>query len=494
MLQYQAWWWDMTKPDITKACMEWIADFRDAMRPRHTEGSFINFPDYDLVKPDVPDHRKKLLSYYYAGNLTDRSPSSTSTTRRTRSTSRWGFRRVEAGPTPYPSRGTSSRCDLGFSWISPDFPPVIRPARPSSSACESMLEVRVTHISLAMRYRVFILAAIAAALLLSHDVRAGLWNRAGRVRVDSVSSLPGGLGWLPELPDHPKNPATPAKVELGRQLFEDARLSGDESLSCASCHPREMGYADSMRFSEGAGGQPMPRHTPTLLNVAYYRYINWDGKFANVSELVLGVLANPRNMNMQDENVLIARLEAVPEYRAEFRDVFGGPPTRQRVALAIDAYVRRLTTPNSPFDVYAAGDPKALTDAQKRGLVLFVGKADCAMCHRGPNFADDQFHALGITGTDTGRFKVTGVEADRDAFKTPTLRNVGMTAPYMHDGSMSTLREVIDFYNAGGGGQRPKSPLLRKLDLTEREKADLEAFIESLTGTVEKMVTQTAVK
>ena len=345
-----------------------------------------------------------------------------------------------------------------------------------------------------MRLRVFVLAALAAALVSSHDVRAGLWKRAGRVRIDSVSSLPGGLGRLPALPDDPQNPITPAKVALGRQLFEDARLSGDESLSCASCHPREMAYADATPLSEGAGGQPMPRHTPTLLNSAYYRYINWDGKFANITQLVLGVLANPRNMNMQDESVLVARLESVPEYRAAFRDVFDGPPTKQRVALAIDAYVRRLTTPNSPFDRYAAGDPRALTDAQKRGLVLFVGKADCAMCHRGPNFADDQFHALGIAGADTGRFKVTGEDADRYAFKTPTLRNVAMTAPYMHDGSVSTLREVIDFYNAGGGGQRPKSPLLRKLDLTEREKSDLEAFLESLTGTVETMETQTAGK
>ncbi|MEA2463617.1 MAG: cytochrome c peroxidase [Acidobacteriota bacterium] len=227
-----------------------------------------------------------------------------------------------------------------------------------------------------MRFRVFVLAAIAAALLSSNDVRAGLWNRAGRVRIDSVSSLPGGLGRLPALPDDPENPITPAKFELGRQLFEDARLSGDESISCASCHPKEMGYADATPLSEGAGGELMPRHTPTLLNSAYYRYINWDGKFANMSQLVLGVLANPRNMNMQDESVLVARLESVPEYRAQFRDVFAGPPTKQRVAFAIDAYVRRLTTPNSPFDRYAGGDQRALTDAQKRGLVLFVGKAD----------------------------------------------------------------------------------------------------------------------
>jgi cytochrome c peroxidase len=255
-----------------------------------------------------------------------------------------------------------------------------------------------------------------------------------------------------------------------------------------------MGYAEAVAFSAGAEGKPMPRHTPTLLNAAYYRYINWDGKFATIPELILAVLANPRNMNMQDEDVLVARLESVPAYREQFRALFGGRPTKQRVALALDAYVRALTTPNSSFDRYAAGDKSALTEAQKRGLMLFTGKADCTMCHRGPTFTDDQFHALGIKGDDSGRYKITGVEADRNAFKTPTIRNVALTAPYMHDGSLSTLREVIDFYNAGGGDQQPKSVLLRRLNLTEQEKSDLVAFLESLTGTVERTGVHTAAK
>lgn len=335
-----------------------------------------------------------------------------------------------------------------------------------------------------MKQRVFLLVAIAAASLLSKDVRAGLWRRAGRVRVDSVSSLPGGLGRLPALPEDPENPITPAKFELGRQLFEDTRLSGDESLSCASCHPKELGYADGMPFSEGAEGKPMPRHTPTVLNAGYSRYINWDGKFANIRELVLGVMANPRNMNMQNEGILIARLESVPEYRAQFQDVFAGPPTRQRVALAIDAYVRGLTTPNSPFDRYAAGDPRALTEAQKRGLVLFVGKADCAMCHRGPTFADDQFHALGITGDDAGRFKVTGVEADRYTFKTPTLRNVELTAPYMHDGSIATLRDVVVHYSQLDEDRlhADGEQILKRLSLSAAEIDDLVEFLKTLSS------------
>ena len=345
-----------------------------------------------------------------------------------------------------------------------------------------------------MRSRIFVLAAIAAALLFANDVRAGRSRPRARHPIDAIRPLPGGLGVLPAPPEDPDNPSTPAKFELGRQLFEDTRLSGDQSLSCASCHPREMGYAEGVPFSEGAEGKPMPRHTPTLLNSVYYRYINWDGKFGNVPQLVLAVLANPRNMNMQDEGVLVARLESVPAYRAQFREVFGGPPTSQRVALAIDAYVRKLTTPNSPFDRYAAGDKKALSNAQKRGLELFVGKAECTMCHRGPNFEDDQFHALGVKGDDSGRFKITGVEADRNAFKTPTIRNVALTAPYMHDGSLSTLREVIDFYDASGGQQQPKSVLLRKLHLTEKEKSDLVAFLQSLTGRVKKMESRTAAK
>jgi len=341
-----------------------------------------------------------------------------------------------------------------------------------------------------MRFRIFIITAITAGLLMSGNGQAG-WRR---LSIDTVRPLPAGLGVLPIPPEDPQNPATPAKVELGKQLFEDARLSGDESLACASCHPREMAYTEAVPFSAGAEGKPMPRHTPTLLNSVYYRYVNWDGKFTTVPQLILAVLANPQNMNMQDESVLVSRLESEPVYRAQFREVFGGPPTKQRVALAIDAYVRKLTTPNSPFDHYAAGDTKALTDAQKRGLVLFLGKAECSMCHRGPNFEDDQFHSLGVKSEDTGRFKVTGVEADRNAFKTPTIRNAALTAPYMHDGSLATLRDVIDFYDAGGGDGSPKSTLLRKLNLTEREKSDLVAFLESLTGKVEKIGTKTAGK
>jgi cytochrome c peroxidase len=336
-----------------------------------------------------------------------------------------------------------------------------------------------------MQSRTFVFATIVALMFVSNDMSARHSRRPSTYAIDAIRPLPGGLGLLPPPPENRENPSTWQKIELGRRLFEDPRLSGDESLSCASCHPREMGYTEAVPFSLGSDGKPMPRHTPTLLNAAYSRSLTWDGKFANIVEVVFAVLANPRNMNMQDDAVLVARVESVPAYRALFREAFGAAPTRLRVAQALEVYVRSLTTGNSAFDRYVAGDKKALNAAQKRGLMLFVGRAGCAMCHRGPNFADDQFHALGVNGDDPGRFGVTGEEADRNGFKTPTLRNVAQTAPYMHDGSLSTLRGVIDFYDAGGG-ERPKSPLLHKLHLTKLEKSDLVAFLESLTGHVER--------
>ena len=326
-----------------------------------------------------------------------------------------------------------------------------------------------------LRPIVWMMIPLAAllAILLFNDSRPAL------------SPLPGDLRALPAPPLDPRNPVTPAKVELGKQLFNDVRLSGDQSLSCASCHPREMAYTETVPFSAGAHGQPMGRNTPTLLNVAYYRHINWDGKFASIAQLIPAVMVNPRVMNLQDESVLVARLESVPAYRTSFRAVFGGPPTRERVVLAIDAYIRRLTTPNSPFDRYAAGDSTALTPAQQRGLALFAGKARCVLCHHGPNFEDDSFHSLGLATDDPGRFNITARESDRNAFKTPTIRNTTRTAPYMHDGSLATLRDVVDFFDAGGGAQQPKAIVLRPLHLTEAEKGDLVAFLETTTGRVE---------
>jgi len=326
----------------------------------------------------------------------------------------------------------------------------------------------------------FVGAVIALALSQSYDLRA----RPAPVRypIDALRELPADLGALTPPAEDPENPITPAKVALGRRLFQETRLSGEGRVSCATCHVPEKAFTDGMRFSLAPNGKPMRRHTPTVLNVAYSSFLNWDGKFTTLRQHAVATIANPVNMNLPDESVLVARLDAEPGYGTMFGAAFGGGPTKARVGQAIEAYERSLTTPNSPFDRYAQGDKGALTGAQKRGLTLFTGKANCTECHYGPTFTDDAFHSLGIEGKDPGRFAITGLDVDFAAFKTPTLRNVSRTAPYMHNGSLATLRDVVDFYDAGGGLSEPKTPLLPKLHLTPSEKRDLVAFLESLTG------------
>jgi cytochrome c peroxidase len=328
-----------------------------------------------------------------------------------------------------------------------------------------------------MSARLFVFILLITALV----VNAG----TPKFAIDEATRLPGGIGALTAPPpEDPDNPSTPEKVELGRLLFFDKRLSGNQQSSCGTCHIPEKGFADGEKTSIGGAGKRMPRHTPTILNASYNAFQSWDGKFRKAEDHVTSAMNNPINMNLPDEAELISRLEAVPQYRTMFREVFDGqPPTRALTARAIGAYMRTLTTGNSPFDHYARGDKSALTDAQKRGLTIYVGKGRCSACHLGPNFTDNKFHALGLPGEDVGRFKWTNDEKDRASFKTPTLRNVAITAPYMHDGSVATLADVIELYNRGGGEREPKSELLGKLGLTDAEKRDLIAFLESLTGT-----------
>jgi cytochrome c peroxidase len=191
-------------------------------------------------------------------------------------------------------------------------------------------------------------------------------------------------------------------------------------------------------------------------------------------------------MNMIDEKELASRLNRVPRYRQLFASEFGAGPSFANVAEAISSYERTLTTGNSRFDRYARGDKSALTDAEKRGLLLFLGKAACSQCHLGPNFTDDKYYNIGLAShggqPDLGRFEVTKDPADRGGFRTPSLRNVALTAPYMHDGSMASLRDVVDFYDKGGDAAANKSERMFALQLTEPEKADLIAFLRSLSG------------
>jgi cytochrome c peroxidase len=307
--------------------------------------------------------------------------------------------------------------------------------------------------------------------------------------VDSMKVLPGGLAALPPILVPDDNAQTQAKTDLGRHLFFDTRMSGDFSSSCATCHNPSMAFTDRLPRSRGFGGKTLLRNSPTVLNAAYNSAQFWDGRAATLDEQCKGPLLSPQEMNMVDEKHLVDRLNAVPEYRRDFQTVFGTAPTLDNVAHAIAAFERTLVTPGSRFDRYALGDKTALTDQEKRGLVVFFGKGSCSECHKGSNFTDNKYHNLGakpVPGNpeDLGRFAITHNPEDRGAFKTPSLRNVALTAPYMHDGSVATLEDVVDFYDRGGDGAPNQSKLIFKLNLTAQEKQDLVAFLKTLTGTL----------
>jgi cytochrome c peroxidase len=307
--------------------------------------------------------------------------------------------------------------------------------------------------------------------------------------IDSMKVLPGGLTALPAVPVPEDNPQTQAKIELGKKLFFDTRLSLDRASSCGTCHSPERAFADGLPRAKGFQGTLLPRNSPTVLNAAYNTIQFWDGRAATLDEQCKGPLLAPAEMNMLDEEHLIERLNSIPGYRQDFQTVFNSSPSLDNIARAVASFERTLVTPGSRFDQYAMGDKAALTEQEKRGLIVFIGKGSCSECHNGPNFTDNKFHNLGVVPAhgspdDLGRYVVTKKEEDRKAFKTPTLRNVSLTPPYMHDGSVATLEEVIDLYDRGGGDVPNKSKLVYPLNLTNAEKADLVAFLKALNGNV----------
>ena len=305
--------------------------------------------------------------------------------------------------------------------------------------------------------------------------------------VDAMKVLPGGLAALPEVPVPADNPQSPAKIELGKRLFFDTRLSGDSSSSCSTCHSPDKGFTDWLPRSKGFKGVLLRRNSPTVLNAAFNTAQFWDGRAATLDEQCKGPLLSPDEMNMVDETHLIARLNAVPEYRRDFQTVFNAGPSLDNVARAVAAFERTLITPNARFDQYMQGNKKALTDQEKRGLVVFFGRGACSECHKGANFTDNLYHNLGTTAVkgnpeDLGRFEITKKEEDRGAFKTPTLRDVSLHPPYMHDGSLATLRDVVDHYNKGGARNPHLDPKIRQLHLTNDEINALVEFLEGLKG------------
>ncbi|GAB4368231.1 MAG: cytochrome c peroxidase [Deltaproteobacteria bacterium] len=337
----------------------------------------------------------------------------------------------------------------------------------------------------------------------------------------AVACLLGGLparaadlAPLPPPPAPADNPASAAKVALGKMLFFDRRLSGDGTMSCATCHDPESGYGDRLAVSLSYPTTKNWRNAPTLINVAYRTPLFWDGRAGSLEEQALFPVASAFEMN-QNIDFLEEELKEVPEYVEAFRAAFGGEITRERIAMALAAFQRTILSADTPLDRFLRGDRAALTSLQEEGRALFVGKAGCVRCHGGPLLSDGKFHNLGVPedpsmsadprvaatrrfvakvsgyagyrelSGDPGRFLVTGEPGDWKAFLTPPLRNVAVTGPYMHNGAFRTLSEVIEFYDRGGGDDPKKDGFLSPLGLSAGEKEALRAFLaEALSGTV----------
>lgn len=324
----------------------------------------------------------------------------------------------------------------------------------------------------------FVLAALSAAACMT----------AGSLRQDRTAGdtyavrVPLGLDLAAPVPDD--NPLTAAKVELGRQLFFDPILSSDGSRSCASCHQPGRYFADGRRVPVGIHDRRGSRNVPTLLNVAYGRSFFWDGRAATLEEQVLEPIQAPSELG-SDLSELVGRLEGRPDLRAAFRDAFRyGAVSPRNLARALASYLRTLRSGDAPIDRYLAGDTTALSTAARRGFRLFVGRANCGVCHLAPLFTDHRFHNTGVSwgSDDPGRAAVTGRDEDRGAFKTPGLRNVAHTAPYMHDGSLATLEKVIEHYDGGGTSNPYLDEEIEPLGLSDAEKRELIAFLRALTG------------
>lgn len=351
-------------------------------------------------------------------------------------------------------------------------------------------------------------ALVAVALLLAGALGPG------RVQGQAPTVRP--LGPLPPVPVPADNPMSPAKVELGKLLFWDDRLSGDVSSGCVVCHRPEDGWGDGGDLSRGYPGTSHWRNSQTILNAAYYGKLFWGGEVTSL-ETQAPAAATGNVAGNGDPVMMEERLRQIPEYVRRFKEVFGvDSPTIDTAWMAIAAFERTLVSKaeHVPFDRHARGDRSALSPEASRGFALFMGKGGCIQCHNGPLASDDSYHNLGVprnptfereplrqitlryqhvirgvpervyrtADTDLGLYYTTKRDEDRGKFRTPSLRELKYTAPYMHNGVFKTLDEVVEFYDRGGGDDPRKSPLMRALGLTAREKQDLVAFLLSLSS------------
>jgi cytochrome c peroxidase len=280
------------------------------------------------------------------------------------------------------------------------------------------------------------------------------------------------------------NPGTPEREALGRSLFFDPRLSGSDRISCASCHNPALSWGDGLPRAVGHTKKPLGRRTPTLLNLAWSDSMFWDGRAESLEEQALGPIQAAGEMNLSLDR-MVAKIGAIPGYQTLFARGYPGEPISETtVAKAIATFERQIVSDTAPFDRWQAGADSAMSPEARRGFELFNTKAACATCHSGWRFTDDSFHDIGVPGADRGRGTILpDIAAMQHAFKTPTLRNVASRAPYMHDGSIASLEDVVELYDQGGLARRASlSAEIRRLRLTPDEKQDVIAFLRALTS------------
>ncbi len=356
--------------------------------------------------------------------------------------------------------------------------------------------------------KIWFLVVMPCALVLF----LGQGNVASQAPGEYALPLPSGV-LAPIIPDD--NPLTAAKVALGQKLYFDPRLSADDTVSCATCHDPAKGFGDGNPVGVGIGGKTGARNSPTVLNAAFNDIQFWDGRAATLEEQAKGPMTNPVEMGMASHDAVVAKLQKTSEYPPLFKQAFGSDRiTIDNVVRAIASYERTVFSFSSPFDRFIASAKTAMSESAQRGWELFNGKARCNNCHGYvaslPAFTDNKFHNLGVAMhaanfaelarkaaqspesasalahtpgySELGRFLVTKEPKDIGAFKTPGLRHVALTAPYMHDGSQRTLEEVIDFYDKGGEDNPYLDGGMRPLKLTAQEKADLVEFLKALTS------------
>ncbi len=313
------------------------------------------------------------------------------------------------------------------------------------------------------------------------------------------------------------NPSTDAKAKLGDMIFDEKRVSIDDSVACNTCHSPRNGFTTHTPTSRGAKQQIGKRNAPSILNTVFYKSMFWDGRAATLEEQATMPILNPIEMGQKDPKDVVAKLAAIPQIADAFQKVFGHPVNWEDMAKALAAFERTRLSTEAPFDRFLRGDQKALNDSQQRGWAFFTGKARCASCHTYdaalPLFGDNRFHNTGLAGkqdlkqlaaratshaagdrseidkqaleseySDLGRFLVTRKQEDIGAFKTPFLRDVLLTAPYMHDGSLETLWDVVEFFNQGGARNPYLDAEMKPLGLSQSEVEDLVNFLSTLTS------------